>query len=493
LIPGDLESTSMVAEAIPTCRNCQQLQAQLEALHAQLETQQTQLDVLQRTIAQLQAQLAAARKDSSTSSKPPSSDIVKPPKPPPPEGQDKRRIGGQPGHPKHERVLFPPEQVNGGSHDYVLDLCPSCGHGLQPTTAAPRVVQQIEIHEVPLSIEEHCSHPAWCPHCQRLRYATLPLTIERGGLVGPRLTTLIAYLKGACHASFSTIRKFLRDVVQVTISRGQLVKIIGKVSAALEQPYTELLEDLPDQARLNIDETGHKQNAVRMWTWCFRASLYTVFKIDPTRSGDVLIEVLGKEFNGVLGCDYFSAYRRYQREFGVLLQFCLAHLIRDVKFLATLPDPRERAYGERLREALRQLFAVIHRREHLSPQEFQGQLEAARTEVLRCGTQEVPETKHSRNLAKRFETHGASYFRFLTEPGVEPTNNLAEQAIRFVVLDRLVTQGTRSAAGNRWCERIWTVIATCGQQGRSVFDYLSTAVEAWFHRTEAPSLLPSKC
>src|SRR5207248_5195188 len=220
------------------------------------------------------------------------------------------------------------------------------------------------------------------------------------------------------------------------------------------------------------------------------AALYTLSKIDPTRSGDVLIEVLGKEFNGVLGCDYFSAYRRYRREFGVLIQFCLAHLIRDVKFLATLPDARDRAYGEGLREALRQLFAVIHRREQLSAKEFENQLEAARAEVMRRGTTDVPGTKHSRNLAKRFEQHGESYFRFITTPGVEPTNNLAEQAIRFVVLDRLVTQGTRSAAGNRLCERIWTVIATCSQQGRSVFDYLSAAVEAWFHRTDAPSLLP---
>jgi transposase len=504
----------MRVETTPHCPNCLRLQAQLETQQAQLETQQAQLETqqaqletqqaqletqqaqlvtLKTALAQLQAQLAAARKDSSTSSKPPSSDIVKPPKPPLPEGQDKRRIGGQPGHPKHERALFPPEQVNGGSHDHFWELCPTCGHGLQPSTAAPRVVQQIEIHEVPLEIEEHCSHPGWCPHCQKVRYAPFPLMIERGGLVGPRLTTLIAYLKGACHASYSTVRKFLRDVVRVTISRGQLVKILGKVSAALERPYAELLEDLPAQARLNIDETGHRQNGARMWTWCFRAGLYTLFKIDPTRSGDVLIDVLGKEFDGVLGCDYFSAYRRYQREFGVLIQFCLAHLIRDVKFLTTLADARDRAYGERLREALRQLFAVIHRREHLSPEAFQDQLEAARTEVLRCGTQEVPETKHSRNLAKRFEKHGESYFRFLTEPGVEPTNNLAEQAIRFVVLDRLVTQGTRSEAGNRWCERIWTVIATCGQQGRSVFDYLETAVEAWFHRTEAPSLLASEC
>src|SRR4051794_12767387 len=321
----------MGAEANPTCPNCRRLQAQLDVQHAQLETQRaqldtlrTQLDVLQRTMDQLQAQLAAARKDSSTSSKPPSSDIVKPPKPPPPTGQDKRRIGGQPGHPKHERIAFPPESINGGVFDYRPDTCPACGHGLQATTAAPRVVQQIDIDEVPLRIEDHCAVAGWCPHCQKVCDAPLPSPIERGGLVGPRLTTLIAFLKGACHASFSTIRKFLRDVARVTISRGPLAQIIGKVSQALERPYAELLEDLPDQERLNIDETGHKRNGDRMWTWCFRAHLYTLFKIDPTRSADVLIEVLGKEFDGVLGCDFFSAYRRYRREFGVTLQFCLA-------------------------------------------------------------------------------------------------------------------------------------------------------------------------
>jgi transposase len=65
----------------------------------------------------------------------------------------------------------------------------------------------------------------------------------------------------------------------------------------------------------------------------------------------------------------------------------------------------------------------------------------------------------------------------------------AGQAIRFEVIDRLIAQGTRSQRGNRWCERIWTVIATCSQQGRSVFEYLEAAVTAWFHGEEAPSLL----
>ena len=69
--------------------------------------------------------------------------------------------------------------------------------------------------------------------------------------------------------------------------------------------------------------------------------------------------MLGKEFDGVLGCDYFSAYRKYMRlNENVIVQFCLSHLIRDVKFLMTLPGKKDQAYGTRLREALRALEAV---------------------------------------------------------------------------------------------------------------------------------------
>jgi transposase len=465
----------MEANSSAPCSECQRLRAQLDALQA--------------TVAQLQEQLAQAHKDSSTSSKPPSSDLVKPPKPTPADGAATRRRGGQPGHAHHQRQLFPPEVLTGGSLTYTLELCPACGQGLQAADGPPQVVQQVEIATVPLDITEHRVLAAWCPHCQKVHYASLPPGVAHGGLVGPRLATLIAYLKGACHASYSTIRKFLRDVLRLTISRGQLAKVVGKVSQALDQPYQELLDQLSAQARLNVDETGHHDRGEQWWTWCFRASLYTLFKIDPTRSGDVLLEVLGDEFNGVLGCDYFSAYRRYLRECNAVVQFCLAHLIRDVKFLTTLPDARDRAYGERLREALRSLFGVIHRRAQLGPRVFQRQLEAARDAVLRQASGDVPPTAHSRNMAKRFEQHGQAYFEFVTTPAVEPTNNLAEQAIRFVVIDRHITQGTRGEKGRRWCERIWTVVATCAQQGRSVFEYLYAAVAASYQQTAVPSLL----
>jgi transposase len=311
-------------------------------LQAQLEEQRLQLEQLQATVARFQEQLAAARKDSSTSSKPPSSDIVKPPPPLPAVGQDKRQRGGQPGHPKHQRALFGPDQVN-AFFVHPLHACPDCGGRLRRNGAQARVVQQVDLQPPRLPIEQHTCPEYWCVHCEMTYKAALPKHIATGGLVGPRLTTLIAFLKGFCHASFSTVGVFLRDVVKVTISRGQLRKIIGKVCTALDEPYQQLLETLPGQAVLNVDETGHKDNGKLMWTWCFRASLYTLFKIDAQRSADVLLDVLGKEFDGVLGCDCFSAYRRYMRECNVVVQFCLAHLIGDVKFLLTLPGQKEQA------------------------------------------------------------------------------------------------------------------------------------------------------
>ena len=468
----------MARPARQSCRQCQQLQAQVNALQARV-------DALLAEVTQLREQLAAAKKNSSTSSKPPSSDIVKPPAD---DSSSPRPAGGQPGHPKHKRAPFPPEQVT-CFEEHLLQVCPCCGGGLRRNGHLARVVQQVEIAKPPLTIEQHTSPEFWCVRCQKAYKAPPPSAIEKGGLVGPQLTALIAYLKGACHASYSTVRKFLRDVVGLSISRGQLAKVIAKVSAALDGPYQELLPLLAREARLNVDETGHKDNGTPMWTWCFRAELYTLFKIDPHRSADVLLEVLGAEFDGVLGCDCFSAYRRYMRECGVVVQFCLAHLIRDVKFLTTLPGKQDRDYGERLREALRKLFSLIHQREQMPAAQFQWRLQVARDGVLAAGTTNVPTSRHAQTMAKRLRTYGASYFTFVTTPGVEPTNNLAEQAIRFVVIDRHLTQGTRGETGQRWCERIWTVMATCAQQGRSVFDYLCTAVADYFQGETVPSLL----
>ncbi len=459
------------------CQNCERLERRATELEAR--------------VAELEGKLAKAQKNSATSSKPPSSDIVKPPPKRAKGKHGKRKRGGQPGHPRHERPPFSENELD-DAWEYRLDNCPCCHGGLKDLNKPPKRLQQIELRIVPVVIEEHRGIAQWCEKCQRVHYGALPEELVRAGLVGPRLTAFVGFLKGACHMSFSSIRKLFRDVLKVRVSRGLLAKLVGKVSTSLKDPYEELLRLLPEEDCLNIDETGHKDQGKRLWTWCFRASLFTLFKISPSRGSDVLLEVLGREFDGVLGCDYFSAYRKYMRlNQNVSLQFCLAHFIRDVKFLAKHPNPKNREYGQRLLEDLRKLFGTIHRRgEFASEATFRASLERIAADICWDGFMESAGTRESNNIAERFRLNTEGFFRFITTPGIEPTNNLAEQAIRFVAIHRRITQGTCGQTGQTWCERIWTAVATCTQQARSVFEFIHEAVVAFLTGTAAPSLAP---
>lgn len=455
-------------------------------LQEQLKQRDKRIAALEKQVAELSERVAKLSKNSSNSSKPPSSDIVKPPRKK--KGNGSRNIGGQPGHTKHKRTPFATDEID-DFQTHTLDTCPDCGGKLKEVENAAKVVQQVEVVKKPVHIEQHTGLCYWCEHCQKFHYAPMPAHIEKGQLIGPRLTATIAYMKGACHCSFSTIRKFLRDVVGVTISRGQLSKLIQKASAAFEQAYNELLEYLPNEAKLNVDETGHKENKKRFWTWCFRADAYTLFKIADSRGSKVLIDVLGEDFAGVIGCDYFSAYRKYMKDFDILIQFCIAHLIRELKYLAGLTDKATADYGQKLLDAMRDMFSIFHTAEELTASDFANAMKKSQKAFLDIALTDVPESRQSQNLANRFRKHGEAYFRFITTPGIEPTNNLAEQAIRFVVIDRYITQGTRSENGRLWSERIWTVLASCGSQGRNAFDFICQSIQAHFSDQPFPSLL----
>ena len=307
------------------------------------------------------------------------------------------------------------------------------------------------------------------------------------------MTALIGWLKGVCHMSIGNIKKYCRDVIGISLSRGMIQKLVTRVSQSLADPYDELLAAVASQSHLNVDETGHKDEGKRLWTWCFRAYLFTAFKISPSRGSEVLIETLGEEFDGVIGCDYFSAYRKFMRlDQNVKLQFCLSHLIRDIKFLCVHPDKQNQEYGCALCGLFRKLFKTISRREEFASEAtFRQSLETIRRDIVWAATIDHPETQHAANMAERFYQHCESCFRFITDPAIEPTNNAAEQAIRFVAIHRRMTQGTRGRIGQDWFERICTVVVTCQQQGRSAYEFIAESVHNFLQGEPSPSLLPT--
>ncbi len=157
----------------------------------------------------------------------------------------------------------------------------------------------------------------------------------------------------------------------------------------------------------------------------FRAEWYVLFRVDKSRGSKVLLDVLGKEFEGILSCDYFSAYRKYMKNCNMTVQFYLAHLIRDIRYLTTWPDQDTKDYGERVLKGVRWLFKLFHKQKTQTADVFKLALEVAKAElsaiILETVSSELDAQGKKRkmkvqNLAHRFRNHGDAYFEFITTP-----------------------------------------------------------------------------
>ncbi len=439
--------------------------------------------MLRAEVTALKEEVARLKKNSSNSSKPPSSDIVKPSKPEPADGT-KRKIGGQNGHQKFMRQPFKPEDVT----PVICELSAQDAQGLEVLDEW-YILQQIKLPEKCYEVVEYRARMYRDPGTGNKFHAPLPDGVCDGGLLGADMTALAAFLKGVCHASYTTIEQFFEQVLHLAISRGMLCKATMKASRALENCHQQLLERLPQEPQVGVDETGHHNNGDLHWTWCFQTKAYSVFYIDQSRGSKVLTAVLGNEFAGIVGCDYWGAYRKYARLFDVRMQYCMAHLIREIRFVAEQKSPKLGQWAEHLLDWLKKLFKTLNRKSDYLPQSFLWRMMQIKEHFLAL-VRYPPEHKLAKKLARRFEGDRAEdYFRFMDEPAVEPTNNGTERDVRHTVIDRRVTQGTRGDAGMRWCERVWTAIATCKKQGRNVFDFIHQSILANWTKQPYPQLL----
>jgi hypothetical protein len=447
-------------------------------------------------IAELELQLAKAKKDSSTSSKSPSSDIVKPPKKRNAAGKrGKAKRGGQQGHKRTLREPLPPERVD-EQITYELNANDVDELGLTPTDDF-EIVQHIELLDLPIHVTEH----------RRRKYldgdgnTILPHVPEIANrpIFGPRMLAMIGWLKSRAHSSYSTIETWMSDVLQIPVSRGYLAKLCtGVISASLADMHEELKVAIPKQDALGSDESSLKNNGKKHWIWCVTAPLFTLFHIAASRGRKVLEELIGDDYDGHVHFDYFSANCSFAWNFDIRAQYCWAHLVRDIRFLLKHPDKRTNAWAESLLDRSRRMFSAWHRRDEMTGDGFRRSMITHRDRFLEIA-RKPPDSKEAANLTKRFETiqlddgshydMSQDYFRFMFAAGVEPTNNHTEQQVRHCVIDRRITQGTRSAAGQRYHERMWTAIATCTKQGRSFFHFLHASIDAKLTGQTAPTLL----
>ena len=159
------------------------LRSQVFALEQTVAKLQEEMVQLRADNQQLQDQIARLKRDSSNSSKPPSSDIVKPKNKGTRRGRRKRKIGGQNGHPRHERIPFAPDDI-GPIIPY--ELSPKQAQGLIPLEEW-FVLQQVDLADKLYVVTEHRARKYLDPRTGRIVIAPFPVAVKAAGLVGPKL------------------------------------------------------------------------------------------------------------------------------------------------------------------------------------------------------------------------------------------------------------------------------------------------------------------
>ncbi len=480
----------------------EQLQRRNEKLERELEKLREELTERDRKIADLERQLAMRQQNSTTSSKPPSSDgLAGSQRERGRRHKSKRKPGGQPGHRGWTRQLVPPERVT-RFVDLYPEECRACGQDLPRSgtgaleSGEPRRHQVIEVPDIQPQITEYRLHSVICvdPDCEHVTTAVVPKEIE--DTFGPRLVAWIAYMTVVCRMPRRMVQGFLQEALGIEISLGSTQKSWEEASAAVEVPCEQLSGDLKNQAVLNGDETGHRTNGAKRWLWVLVAKMYVVFKIATTRKAEVLVALLGRAFAGILCSDRCPSYAKYHNG---PLQYCWAHFKRNI--LGALELARTTEAERFCRDALAlhaRLFRLWHRyrgsgsrpREKITRQELILKVIPIEQKFFALAERHLDSSDRDvRNLAEALFLNFQRFFTFVDHEGVEPTNNVAERALRHAVIWRKIMMGCRSEAGEVAVARLLTVAQTCRMQNRPALAYLIEAIRLHRRGQIAPSLL----
>jgi transposase len=396
----------------------------------------------------------------------------------------KRKRGGQPGHPKHERNLIPTRDC-----DEVLvhrpKACRRCGTKLSGDDPVPLRHQIFELPEIKLHVTEHQLHRLTCPCCSKQTCAELPPGVTTSQS-GPRLVAFTALLMGMFRQSKRRVAMFCEALLNHPISPGLVVKHQRQASEALAEAHQELVEQLPDQEAVCADETPTKQENRNAWIWTVVAATFTVFRIRATKAACVIRELLGNEFEGVATSDRAKTYHWLWRH-----QWCWAHLRRDFEKMLLRPGPAG-SIGQQLLECTHKLFHDWHllRDGTINRRGFECRMTRLRSRVETLLAEGAAcDNRATAATCAELLTYSQNLWLFVYCPGVEPTNNDAERSLRHAVIWKHLSFGTQSDHGSRFVERLLTVIETCRQQKLNPFQFLIQSITAKRNNQNAPSLL----
>jgi transposase len=466
-----LDGSLVEASAIPAA--AAELQEALAASH--------------ETIAQLRACIADLERrlglNSGNSGKPPSSDgLKKPPRTMSVREPSGKKPGGQPGHPGEtlRQVAEPTVIINHYPH-----RCERCGSSLPENTATSYSARQVfDLPEPqPWVVTEHRAHSCRCGQCGRSTRASFPDGVTAPVQYGARIAAFVVYLLQCQFLPEDRLVELMADLFGVKLAAATIARLSALCAQRFQGLVTVICQAVKTAAVKHLDETGLRIDKKTQWLHVAVTEWLSFYRVSPKR---------GSLLEGLTGICVHDHWKPYYTLKGVLHALCNAHHLRELKALIEIEKERWAARLYRLlRRACHATNLARARGEPLTPslvERFQRRYDALVAEGLAFHEAQPPlpakttgsgkrrgrqRRRTGHNLLVRLQTRRDDVLRFLTDPRVPFTNNLAEQAARMMKLRQKISGGFRSAQGANEFAVIRSLMATAKKQGWNVLDTLT--------------------
>ncbi len=351
--------------------------------------------------------------------------------------------------------------------EHAATTCPRCATPLGGGWVAWRK-EVLELPAAPVRVIEHVYLARRCPNrACRARVTPPPARPAELGLpsgrerLGVRLVSLIATLRAELRLPVGLLQWYLEAVHGLELSVGAIVGALRRVADRGADAVAAIRADIRASPVVHADETGLREDGANGYLWSFSTPTERYF-VRGGRNKEVVDDVLGPAFAGVLVTDFYAAYDHYDGPH----QRCWAHLLRDSRALVD-KHPADAA----LAAWAIQVHGLYDRARRVTSPDpavrgrAQRQCEAALLAVCQPYLDGVAPAVPQAVLCRRIAKYLPELFSFVGDPAVPTTNNAAERCIRPIVVQRKISGGTRSAAGTSTFTALATLFGTWRARG----------------------------
>lgn len=382
----------------------------------------------------------------------------------PEEHKSGKNRGGQRGH---KGVSFQrPENVDHHIHAY-LKNCPHCG-GILSQTASVDTHTVIDIphwrqsHPV---ITEYSIERQWCSKCHR-EVRAKPKNVIPHSRYGFNLFVCVLVWRYRFRDPLNKIAERLKVFYQLKISEGELVILLKRGKHFLGKKYDDILKEIRGSPAKHGDETGWRVNGENFWCWVALTEKSIYYTIEESRGGAIVKELF-EGSKGVLTRDDYAAYANIPCE----QQSCWTHLLRK---------SHEAAHSENASEEIKKLHSTLKTLFDLLSEDCKNPCNLTERKQLylwyKKDLEKIINTEYTETDAKKIQTRvrnqNTNLLTALLHEGVSLTNNLAEQAMRAIVVTRKISGGSKSKTGAKTHAVNMSVIETINKQKLPLLDTL---------------------